>query len=148
MYRHILIATDGSSLAGHAVTHGLALAKALGARVKVVTVTELWSATEMASQAAIGKLRPTDEYEAKEHALAMKILESAKHAAEIAGVPCETLHVADMHPAEGIVSAAVEHGCDLIVMASHGRRGLERLVLGSQASAVLARSKAPVLICR
>ena len=148
MYRHILIATDGSSLATRAAKQGLALAKALGARVTAVTVTELWSASEMAAKAARGEKHPTDDYEAKASAAAEKVLAEIREAAETEGVRCETLHVADERPADGIVRACEQHGCDLIVMSSHGRRGLERLVLGSQATEVVATSKVPVLICR
>ena len=64
------------------------------------------------------------------------------------GVACETLHVKDRHPAEGIVETAKSRGCDLIVMASHGRRGLSRMLLGSQANKVVTHSAVPVLICR
>jgi nucleotide-binding universal stress UspA family protein len=63
-------------------------------------------------------------------------------------VSCETLHVRDSHPADGIIMAASQKGCDLIVMASHGRRGVDRLLLGSQANEVLTRSKVPALIVR
>ena len=68
--------------------------------------------------------------------------------AKAAGVSCETVHVKDQHPAEGIIAAAKDKACDLIVMASHGRRGLGRLLLGSQANEVLTHSKVPALIVR
>ena len=148
MYRHILIATDGSELAGHAVTQGLALAKDIGARVTAVNVTELWSAMEMADSVKLGESFPTIEFEAREKALATKILADVKAAAEKLGVRCETLHIPDSRPATGIINAANEHSCDLIVIASHGRRGIGRLILGSQAAEVVAGSKLPVLICR
>ena len=147
MFKHILVATDGSALATHAIEKGMALAKALSARLTAVHVTELWSATEMATKASMGEMHPVEHYEARAAANATKILDAARKAAEAAGVQCETLHVADARPAEGIVSAASRNDCDLIVMASHGRRGVPRLVLGSQASEVLAHSKIPVLIC-
>jgi nucleotide-binding universal stress UspA family protein len=63
-------------------------------------------------------------------------------------VACDTLHVKDQYPAEGIVEAAQARGCDLIVMASHGRRGLSKLLLGSQATRVLTHTDVPVLVCR
>lgn len=148
MYRRILIATDGSELAGHAVTQGLSLAKDLGAQVTMVNVTELWSVQEMAARADMGSKHPTVDYETWAATHAAKILAIAKEAAEMAGVRCETLHVPDARPATGIVAAAKERDCDLIVMGSHGRRGLGRLVLGSQAAEVIAASKLPVLICR
>ena len=147
MFTHILVATDGSALAARGLEKGVALAKALSARLTIVHVTELWSISEMASSAEMGNLHPVDDYEAKAGAIATKILDAARKGAEAAGVKCETLHVADARPAAGIVSAATRNGCDLIVMATHGRRGVSRLVLGSQAAEVMAHAKIPVLIC-
>jgi nucleotide-binding universal stress UspA family protein len=145
MFKHILIATDGSDLARKALDHGLDLARALGAKVTVVTVTPSW-ASVAPGEAAIAF--PVDEYirATKENAAA--ILASAEAAAKRAGVPCATRHEADRFPAEGILSAAEESGCDLIVMSSHGRRGLQRFFLGSQAQEVVTSSPLPVLICR
>jgi nucleotide-binding universal stress UspA family protein len=72
----------------------------------------------------------------------------AEAAARRAGVACETLHVKDKFAAAGIIETARDHGCDMIVMSSHGRRGLTRLLLGSQANKVVTLSTVPVLICR
>ncbi len=144
MYKHILIAADGSELAGRAVTAGLALAKVLDARVTVVTVTEPWSAMVIGEPALTF---PIDDYEKAAAENAARLLASTGSAAKDAGVACETAHVSDF-PAEGIVATAKDRGCDLIVMASHGRRGLSKLILGSQATRVLALSTVPVLICR
>jgi nucleotide-binding universal stress UspA family protein len=143
MYRHILIATDGSELAQKAVSAGLALARELKAEVTVLTATEPWSA--MATEPAL--VFPIEEYEKAAAERAARILADAAAAAKEAGVPCGTAHVDDF-PAEGIVDTARAKGCDLIVMASHGRRGLSRLLLGSQALRVLTLSPVPVLICR
>lgn len=148
MFQHILIATDGSELAGHAVATGLSLAKATGARVTAVTVTELWSAQEMAAKAARGDIRPVDDYEARATAAARKILFSVTEIAAKLGVTCSTVHVSDRRPADGIVTTARERNCDLIVIASHGRRGVSRLVLGSQSAEVVANTELPVLICK
>jgi nucleotide-binding universal stress UspA family protein len=145
MYKHILIATDGSELAQKAVDHGLSLAKLLGARCLIVTVTEPWTAVVSGE---MGVVYPIDEYEKAATANAAKILADAAQVARKSGQSCETLHVKDQFPADGIVEAANAKGCDLIVMASHGRRGLTRLLLGSQASSVVTHSKVPVLICR
>jgi nucleotide-binding universal stress UspA family protein len=79
---------------------------------------------------------------------ASKILSSVEDTAKKADVTCDTLHVKDRFPAEGIIETANARGCDLIVMASHGRRGLGRLILGSQANEVVTQSTIPVLICR
>lgn len=148
MYRNILIATDGSDLAGKAVDHGVMLAKATGASVVFVTVTENWSAIAMGAESTQGMSNPIESYEAIAAKRAQNILAAAKTAAEDAGIECETAHVPDQPPAEGIIETANEKGCDLIVMASHGRRGLNRLVLGSQTTEVLAYSKVPVLVLR
>lgn len=145
MYKHLLIATDGSELATRAVAQGLALAKALAAKVTVVTVTEPWTAVVAGEMVAAF---PVDEYEKGCAANAARILGAAAEMSRTAGVTCETLHVKERFPAEGIIEAAKTGGCDLIVMASHGRRGIGRLLLGSQAISVLTHSALPVLICR
>jgi nucleotide-binding universal stress UspA family protein len=88
------------------------------------------------------------EYEAAETAHATRILAAASEQAGSKGIACETIHVADRHPADGIVTSATEKGCDLIVTASHGRRGVGRLLLGSQANEVVTHSKVPTLIVR
>jgi nucleotide-binding universal stress UspA family protein len=143
MYGHILIATDGSELAQKAVAAGLGLARELKAKVTVVTATEPWSA--MATRP--GLVFPVEEYEKAAAENAARILAGVAATAAEAGVPCETQHVQEF-PAEGIVETAKAKGCDLIVMASHGRRGLSRLLLGSQATRVLTLSPVPVLVCR
>jgi nucleotide-binding universal stress UspA family protein len=149
MYRNILIATDGSELASKAVDHGVMLAKGIGASVIFVTVTEIWSAMELAAEAIDKRIsNPMERYEEMAAKSAQKILSAAKTAADGAGIEWETIHVRDRAPAEGIIATANERGCDLIVMASHGRRGLDRLVLGSQTVEVLSYSKVPVLVLR
>lgn len=148
MYKHILIAIDGSELAGRALTHGLALAKELKASVAVVTVTQPWSAMDMAHEVRQGHSAPINQFEEMAAASAKAILEIAGRKAKAAGVACELVHVPDQHPAEGIIAIAAKNGCDLIVMASHGRRAVGRLLLGSQVSEVLAHSKIPALIVR
>src|SRR5262245_34373414 len=148
MFKHILIATDGSELAGKAVEQGLAFAKALTAEITAVTVTEPWDALAMAELAQRQVPNPVSDYDARTAAAANRILWSVGEAAKKQGVPCATRHVKDRHPAEGIIETAQSEGCDLIVMASHGRRGLARLLLGSQASKVVTLSPVPVLVCR
>jgi nucleotide-binding universal stress UspA family protein len=145
MYKHILIATDGSDLAGKALAQGLSLAKALAAQVTIVTVTEPW-ATKVTGEAAIAF--PFSEYEKAMAVNATEILSKASAMATQAGVGCSTLHVTERHPVDGILETANARACDLIVMASHGRRGLAQLLLGSQARNVVAHSSIPVLICR
>lgn len=144
MYKHILIATDGSELAGRAVATALALAKQLKAKVTAVTATEPWTAM-VTGEAAFAF--PVEEYEKSAAENATRILGEVSAAASKQGVACETVRVDDF-PAEGIIDTAKAKGCDLIVMASHGRRGLARVLLGSQALQVLTLSSVPVLICR
>jgi len=148
MYEHILIATDGSELATKALEHGLALAKHNNARVTVVTVTEPWLTREMAQEARQGRPDPIGQFEAIAAATATRILQDAAQRANAHGLTCNRVHVKDQHPAEGIVATAEGEGCDLIVMASHGRRGISRLLLGSRAYEVLTHCSVPTLIVR
>jgi nucleotide-binding universal stress UspA family protein len=148
MYRRILIATDGSRTAGKAVAHGIALAKELEVPVSVVTVTEAWSAFDLGQMAELGSRNPLTQYEEMATVAAKNILEKAAQVAKSQGVTCELVHVRDQYPAEGIIATAKDKGCDLIVMASHGHRGIDRLLLGSQANQVLTHSKVPALIVR
>lgn len=149
MYEHILLPTDGSELASRGVDQGLALAKALGSRVTIVIVTEPFPVSATASPAG-WVATPTDfaTYEAGQSRFAQETLESAAHAAARLGVQAETLHVPDAWAGTAIVESAQRLGCGLIVMASHGRRGIKRLVLGSQTAEVLATAAVPVLVVR
>lgn len=145
MFEHILIATDGSDLARIAVETGLGLAKALGAKATAVTVTPSL-ASVAPGEPEIGF--PVEEYirATKENAAA--ILSTVSDSAKRIGIACATIHEPDQYAADGILSAAEKAGCDVIVISSHGRHGLQRLLLGSQAQEVLTRSTIPVLICR
>lgn len=145
MYRHLLIATDGSELADKAVAQGLALTKVLGAKVTGVTVTEPLISL-VAGDASV--VLPVQDYERAAAAQAARILERVTTAAKTTGVPCEVVHVKEQFPAEGIVETAKARGADLIVMASHGRRGLSKLLLGSETTKVLSQTSIPVLVCR
>ena len=148
MYKNILIATDGSELATRGLSHGLELARALNLPVTIVTTTELWSAFNMANDMEHKVPNPVEQYEKMAADASNKILESAKEAANQLGVSCDCVHVSDQHPAEGILETATSKGCDLIVMASHGRRGVQKVILGSVANEVLANVNVPVLIIR
>jgi nucleotide-binding universal stress UspA family protein len=148
MYDRILIATDGSELSGKGLRHGLALATALRVPVLLVTVTEPWMpAFDDALALSADPAMQAEYREGCAHS-AQKILQEAVAQATTAGVACETLHVADGFPSEAIVKAAGEHRAGLIVMASHGRRGLGRMLLGSQTQAVLSQATVPVLVVR
>jgi nucleotide-binding universal stress UspA family protein len=149
MYKKILIATDGSELAGRALEHGLKLAKLVGAEVTILTVTEP-AAVVGAGYASIAgtMIDPMPELIQAQEDAAKQVLATAETAAKDAGVVVQTRLIDNSFPAEGIVAAAAETGADLIVMGSHGRRGIGRLLLGSQTSNVLAHSKVPVLVTR
>ena len=148
MYKRILVATDGSEMASKAVAHGIALAKVHKSPLSVVTVTDIWSPFEMAHDYDQRKKDPIGTYEALAAAGAKRVLDKVGETAKEQGVDCTLIHVADKPPAEGIIATAEETGADLIVMASHGRRGINRLLLGSQAYKVASYSKVPVLILR
>jgi nucleotide-binding universal stress UspA family protein len=148
MYKSILIPTDGSELAMKAVEHGLALGKAVNAPVTFVTATADWSATQMSELVERGVAEPVQHYEKKAAAWAGKVLAECEDRARRAGVNCTTIHAQDKAAADAIIETAKAKGCDLIVMSSHGRGGVGRMLLGSVANKVLTYSTLPVLICR
>jgi nucleotide-binding universal stress UspA family protein len=134
-------------LAEHAVTNGLSLAKSVGAKVTVIIVEELFnwqSVSEAQAQWALEALAKHAE-QIKKHA--RSVLNRAADAAKQAGVPCDTIQVKDAYPYQAIIATAGDRGCDLIVMASHGRSGLSAIVLGSVTNKVLTHTKTPVLVC-
>jgi len=145
LYKNILIATDGSELAAKAVDHGLVFAKEIGAKITAVTVTEPFHVFSVAPS----QLEYTrDEYKRHIEAYAAKALADVAAAAQSAGVACETRHVEHEHVYQAIIETAAANGCDLILMASHGRRGGSAIVLGSETAKVLTHSKIPVLVYR
>ena len=148
MFKKVLIATDGSELARKAVRTGLELAKALNADVTLVTVTEPWPVVEMAAQAEMGSKDPVGAYELLAQKGAQSTLEAAAKIAGKVGIGCEQFHVRDQHPSDGILQTAAKQGSDLIVIASHGRRGLRKIMLGSIANEVVTKSTVPVFIVR
>ena len=111
-----------------------------------ITVTEPWPPIEMAAMMEQGKAHPIEDFEKDVAAWATDILAGVSSKAKEMGVTCETVHVPDSHPADGIIETSRVKDCDLIVMASHGRRGVKKLLLGSVANEVLAHSSVPVLI--
>lgn len=145
MYKNILIPTDGSELAGKAVQHGLNLAKAIGAKVTTVTVAKPFRVFTL----EMGMVEDTSaDYKKRMQEHSAKILGAVADQAKTAGIACETVQVEHEHPYQAIIDAAKSKGCDLIVMASHGRRGIAALVLGSETIKVLTHSKIPVLVHR
>lgn len=145
MYKHILIPTDGSLLSGDAVRQGIALARFVGAEITVITVSPFFHTFVLDP----GMIIDTPQaYQRECDAFAVKTLGVAETEARAAGVPFRALHVMNDHPYAAIIEAAEKNHCDLIVMASHGRKGVYALVLGSETSKVLTHSKIPVLVCR
>ncbi len=145
MHRHILIPTDGSPLSQAAVEYGIALAKSVGAKVTILTVSTPFHTF------AIEPVMVTDtpeQYTKQAAAVATRYLNAAKEIALAAGISCETLHVEHDHPYQAIIDTATRRLCDLIVMASHGRHGIAAAVLGSETNKVLTHSNVPVLVVR
>ena len=150
MYANLLMSTDGSDVARKGVEHGIALAKALNAKATVITVTEPLP-VDYGSGHASGWIPSQEEFDSFDAACkerAGKVLDEARAMAEQIGISAELLHVTNAHPATAIIETAKSRGCDLIVMAPHGHRGLRKLWLGSQTSEVLADGSVPVLVIR
>jgi nucleotide-binding universal stress UspA family protein len=148
MYKNILIATDGSELAGKGVRHGLALAEKLGAKVTVLSVVE--PLMPEAIQAAIsgGIQDPVVRYDQQIDDSMKRRYAAIEQEAARYGISVDMLHEIDESPAEAIVRVAEANACDLIVMASHGRRGIRKALLGSQTAEVLVNTNIPVLVIR
>jgi nucleotide-binding universal stress UspA family protein len=145
MYAHILIPTDGSELAEKAVRDGIALAKRIGAKITALTVLPPFHMFTTDTQ----MLEDTPaQYKTRVQENAKKTLGAVASAAKAAGVACETVQVEHEHPYQAIIDTAASKGCDLIVMASHGRHGISAIVLGSETIKVLTHTKIPVLVHR
>ena len=143
MYTHILIATDGSSLATRGVEHGVALAKALNAKVTLLTVSERFHTFSLDAEQLEETATSFKEHMAKE---ASKTLQDAARMAADAGVEASPIHREEDEPYQAIIRTAEGRSCDLIVMASHGRGGVSAMFLGSETLKVLSHSKLPVLV--
>jgi nucleotide-binding universal stress UspA family protein len=145
MYKHVLIATDGSSLSGRAVDQGVGLAKSLGADVSLLTVSEPFHLFAV----DVGQVEETpSSFREHRREQALKTLSQAAEVARSVGVEATQIHLEDDDPYRAIVRTAEGRRCDLIVMASHGRSGVSALLLGSETMKVLTHSKIPVLVVR
>ena len=145
MFKHILLPTDGSRLSEKAIKQSVRMAKAFGARITALHVVPKFHAFSY----QVDMLEATrDEYAAQAAARASEYLDYAQRVARAAGVECDGVRVMADQPFKEIVKLADKKGCDLILMASHGRRGLEGLLLGSETQKVLTHSKVPVLVYR
>jgi nucleotide-binding universal stress UspA family protein len=143
MYPHILVPTDGTPLSASAVKKAVSLAKTVGAKVTVLTVVQRLPTLPL------GPSYPhAEEFRQHAHADADRRLSEAEQEAKRVGVPCEIVKVEDQQPHESIIETAGARGCDLIAMASHGRRGISALVVGSETMKVLTHSELPVLVYR
>lgn len=148
MYKHILIATDGSELARKGLEHGLALARALESKVTVLTVSEPLR-EDMARAARLGGIDdPFARYDQQIDELMKERFAYIEQRGSEHGISPAMAHEIDELPAQAIVRHAKLNGCDLIVMSSHGRRGVQKLLLGSQTAEVLAHTTTPVLVVR
>ncbi len=149
MYKHILVATDGSRFAAKGIREGVRLAKALGATLTGVYVAPPF-APPIYSEAAIyySGAFSASEYKKLTEKIAKKALGPIERAARAAGVRCRTRLVTDPQPWRGILRAARDGRCNAIVIGSHGRGAVGGLILGSETSRVLAHSKLPVLVVR
>jgi nucleotide-binding universal stress UspA family protein len=145
MYTHILLPTDGSELSNMALREGVDLAKALGARVTAITVTPPFHVSSFSPN----MLTDTPEQHRKYmQAVAGQHLDLARKIATAADVQCDIVHVEDDHPYRAIIETARNRGCDVILMASHGRGGMSAIVLGSETLKVLTHSIIPVIVYR
>ena len=147
MFKRILIPTDGSKVARKAIRAGIALAKELGASVVAYTAAE---PIELVYNAEGASVRPMaiKQFQERIAEQGQQYLAEIAKACERAGVACETVMTTSATPYQGIVDAARKKKCDMILMSSHGRGGLETLILGSVTQKVLAHSKIPVLVYR
>lgn len=148
MTKHILVPTDGSKLSLKAIGHAAALAKATGARLTGLYVMAPFSPSMYGEAAVYVPEMTRKRYEELAQREADKALEALAKAARAAGVALKGITTTNFSPWDGIVRTAKAKKCDLIVMASHGRKGLAGLVLGSETTKVLTHSKVPVLVCR
>ena len=145
MYKHILLPTDGSALSQEAARQAIAFAKSIHARVTAITVSPSFHALAVEAQLLTDT---PEEFRKMCEARAETYLGPIRKIASAAGVACEAIHVVDDHAYQAIINAAENKGCDLIMMSSHGRRGMSAILLGSETNKVLTHSKIPVLVCR
>ena len=144
MYKRIIVPTDGSDITAKAVQTAITLAKTLGAKLSTISVKEPFPYSAISEMQPVP---PQEFFDAQERIAAMRV-KGVVDAATAAGIGCEAATVEALHPWEAIIDHAKTQGCDLIVMASHGRRGLQAILLGSETQRVLIHTTIPVLIVR
>lgn len=146
MYQKILLPTDGSALCDSAAQKGIDFAKFAGASIvafHAIPATSYLIYTEAGPSDVLA-----EQFEREARVRGERLVEALKSRAGEAGVSCETLLLTHDHPWEGIIEAAITTACDLIFMASHGRRGLSAMLLGSETARVLTHTKIPVMVYR
>jgi len=144
MFKRILFPTDGSDITTKAMQTALSLARLSGAEIKTLAVKEPFPYSAVSEMQPVP---PQEFFDAQERVAAARV-KVVTAAAEAAGVPCQGHTVEALHPWEAILDHAKAQDCDLIVMASHGRRGMSALLLGSETQKVLTHSTLPVLVVR
>ncbi|HEY8024946.1 MAG TPA: universal stress protein [Burkholderiaceae bacterium] len=145
MFKHILFPTDGAATSKHIVKQCIAFAKGIGAQVTALHVMPKYS--PYAYQAAM-LVETLEDFNRECVEAANEFLDEVRNQAAEAGVKCEGLYVTSDFPYDAIIRTAEEKGCDVIVMASHGRKGVKGMILGSETQKVLTHSKLPVLVFR
>ena len=144
MYKRILVPTDGSEITAQAIQAAISLARLSGGELFVLSVKEPFPYSAISEMQPVP---PQEFYDAQERIAAERVKE-AVDAAGAAGIKCQGHTVEALHPWEAILDHAATQGCDVIVMASHGRRGVAALLLGSETQRVLLHAKLPVLVVR
>jgi nucleotide-binding universal stress UspA family protein len=144
MFKRILVPTDGSDITAKAISTSIGLAKSVGAQLYTISVKEPFP------YSAISEMQPTppQEFFDAQERIASKRVQHVVELSQAAGLVCHAHTVEALHPWEAIIDHAKRMECDLLVMASHGRRGVSALLLGSETQKVLTHSKVPVLIVR
>jgi nucleotide-binding universal stress UspA family protein len=144
MYKRILFPTDGSDITAKALQSALSLAKLCGAEIQALAVMDPFPYSAISEMQPV----PPQEFFDAQMRVAQARIKLVTDAASAAGVPCKGHTVEAMHPWEAILDHGKAQGCDLVVMASHGRRGVSALLLGSETQKVLTHSTLPVLVVR
>ena len=144
MFKRILVPTDGSDLTAKAVAKAIDLAKALGASIYTLSVKEPFPYSAISEMQPV----PPQEFFDAQERIAAERVNSVREAAKAAGLACEAHTIEAVHPWEAIIDHAKANACDLIVMSSHGRRGVTALLLGSETQKVLTHTTIPVLVVR
>lgn len=146
MYKHILIPTDGSETASKAIEQGLKFARWAGAKVTFFTALPEYPLP--ASEFLTRDVMPMAQFERRSAEQARRLLQRIERRAREAGIECATAYALSDRPWQAIIQAADKNGCDLIFIASHGRKGLSALLHGSETREVLTHSRIPTLVCR